>query len=112
VFAHVFDEAARRRLDALAWGALAPGVSLQGVENVAMTAAARGVRVPNAHAVPTLVWHQAGDEACARELGRWVATQSGVDPAQVKVRPLPKGFRGQRGVVELWWPPSREASAR
>ena len=113
VFAHVFDEASRGTLDAFAWNGLRPVVALQGVENVAMTAAARGTRVPNAHPVPTLVWHQADDAPCAQALGQWVAGQAGLDAAQqVRVRPLPKGFRGQRGVIELWWPPARDAAAR
>ena len=112
VFAHVFDEASRGTLDAFAWTGLPPGVALQGVENVAMTAAARGTRVPSAHPVTTLVWHQADDAPCARDLGLWVAREAGLDATQVRVRPLPKGFRGQPGVIELWWPPSRDAAAR
>lgn len=109
LYIHVFDATGSAALLALPWErtGLFPGAPE--IENVAITAAARGERPPRAHAQPTLLLHDtAGSIDCAEALGLWLArpAEAGAPASPIRIRPLPRGYRGRPGVIELWWPPA------
>ncbi len=111
VYAHVHDEASRGLVAGLGWQGISAFVKVQGVENVRVSAAARGEAMPEPHPMPTLVVHDLRhDLGCATELANWVVGQpyyraSGQSWTQFRIRALPRGYTGRPGVIELWWPP-------
>lgn len=111
VYVQVYDEVARARMNRIGWDAIWPRVSMPGIENVAITAFARNAQPPEPHPVPTLIVHRyQRDRACAEALADWLAEQpeiadAGMPRTSFRVRALPKGFKAQDGVIELWWPP-------
>lgn len=114
LYIHVFDEAGSAAMLALPWDEtqLFPGTPE--IENVAVTAAARGERAPRAHPQPTLLLHDpAYSVDCAEALGLWLAgpARAGMSAQPIRIRPLPKGYRGRPGVIELWWPPAGDTAA-
>lgn len=114
VYVQVYDESARALLQRVEWKLLRPQVIMPGIENVRITAAARDASPPAPHPVPTLLVHDSGkDGACAEELRDWLALQLKRGRAEFDIRPLPKGFSAEPGVIELWWPPqARKASSQ
>ncbi len=106
VYVQVYDEASRALLQRAQWPLLRPQVIMPGIENVRITAAARDASPPAPHPVPTLLVHDSDkDGACAQEVRDWLSLQLKVERARFDVRPLPKGFSSEPGVIELWWPP-------
>lgn len=111
VYVQVYDEAARARLNAVGWDAIRPQVRMPGIENVAISAFARNASPPEPHRVPTLIVHRyERDRACGEALADWLAGQpqiadAGMARSSFRVLALPKGFKAQDGVIELWWPP-------
>lgn len=108
LFAQVHEESSREMVSGLAWDSVAAIVRMQGVENVAITAAAQGRGAPTPHPVPTLIVHDlARDKPCAVALTQWIAAQlpARAAPLEFRIRALPRGYNGRPGVIELWWPP-------
>ena len=58
---------------------------------------------------PTLIVHEAADQACALSLARAIsdalAVQDRNDGGKVWLRALPKSLKPRPGVIELWLPP-------
>ena len=103
----VFDEPGRQALLSREWKNTGLFVAAPEIENVAVTAAARGERPPKGHSQPTLVLHDASASlGCAEALGLWLARpgEGGGKAQPIRIRPLPKGYGGRPGVIELWWP--------
>lgn len=114
LYIQVFDAEGGAAMLALPWEktGLFPGTPE--IENVAVTAAARGERPPRPHAQPTLLLHDPARSAeCADALAAWLtgASAGRAPMAPIRIRPLPKGYRGQSGVIELWWPPADAPAA-
>ncbi len=117
LYVQIYDEPSRGIVAGLDWSALRPALTMHGIENVSISAAARGARMPDFQRVPKLVVHDLeNDQACAGALTRWITAQphdldSGQRWPEIRVVGLPKGHRGRKGVIELWWPalPSHEA---
>lgn len=108
LFVQVYEESSREVVSGLAWGNVAASLRMQGIENVAITAAAQGRGAPIPHPVPTLIVHDlARDKACAVALTQWIAAQlpARAAPLEFRIRTLPRGYTGRPGVIELWWPP-------
>lgn len=109
LYIHVFDQAGSAAILAMPWDRTGLFAGAPEIENVVVTAAARGERPSRAHPQPTLLVHDpARSVDCAEALGLWLARPATADaPAQpIRIRPLPKGYRGRSGVIELWWPPA------
>ncbi len=109
LYVQVYDEAMRKTMmKQLAWTAIGKQVHMPGVENVVTTARARGVAVGGRYDAPTLRVHRMEpDEACARAIATWVVNQPALAAqgwSDIKVLPLPRGYAGRPGVIELWWP--------
>lgn len=114
LYIQVFDAEGGAAMLALPWEktGLFPGTPE--IENVAVTAAARGERPPRPHPQPTLLLHDPARSAeCAAALAAWLtdARAARGQAAPIRIRPLPKGYRGQSGVIELWWPPADAPAA-
>lgn len=108
LYIHVFDADGSAAMLALPWERSGLFAGTPEIENVAVTAAARGERPPRAHVQPTLLLHDPAHSVdCSEALGLWLArpTDAGAPASAIRIRPLPKGYRGQPGVIELWWPP-------
>jgi len=112
LYIQVFDAEGGAAMLALPWEktGLFPGTPE--IENVAVTAAARGERPPRPHAQPTLLLHDPVRSAeCADALAVWLTGTHRGRTAPIRIRPLPKGYRGRSGVIELWWPPGDAPAA-
>ena len=108
LFAQIYEESSRGLVSGLAWDTVGATFRMQGIENVAITAAAQGRGAPTQHRVPTLIVHDlARDKGCAIALTKWIAAQLPASdaPLEFQVRALPRGYTGRPGVIELWWPP-------
>lgn len=108
LFAQIYEESSRSLVSDLAWDSVGAIFRMQGIENVAITAAAQGRGAPAQHPVPTLIVHDlARDKDCAVALTQWIAGQlpASDTPLEFRVRALPRGYTGRPGVIELWWPP-------
>ena len=119
VYVQMYDEAARGRLNGVEWDAIRLQVSMPAIENVAISAFARNASPPEPHRVPTLIVHRnQRDRACGEALADWLARQpqiadAGMARSSFRVLALPRGFKAQDGVIELWWPPQiQQASSR
>jgi hypothetical protein len=108
VFAQIYEESSRGVVAGLPWETVGASLRMQGIENVAITAAAEGRGAPKPHPAPTLIVHDlARDRACAVALTQWIAAQlpARAEPLEFRIRTLPRGYSGRSGVIELWWPP-------
>ncbi len=108
LYIQVYDETARRRVAEVPWSSVAGTLSMPGIENVVLTAAARGGKPPEPHRSPLLLVHDRADgQACGRAVADWLSVQLGLTSA-ISVRNLPRPLLAQPGVLELWLPPSQD----
>ena len=108
LYVQVYDEQTRATMKRVAWAAIDKQVRMPGIENVVTTARARGVTVGDTYSAPTMRVHRMEqDKACAEAIAAWLLGQPALavqDWTKIKVLPLPSGYTGRAGVVELWWP--------
>jgi hypothetical protein len=80
------------------------------VENVVLTAKARGSAAPSQWARPTLLVHRRDDadgRGCAQYIGGRLdaKAQEFYQGLSIEVKDLPRSIRSERHVIELWLPP-------
>jgi hypothetical protein len=108
LYVQVYDEQTRAMMKRVAWAAIDKQVRMPGIENVVTTARARGVTVGDTYSAPTMRVHRMEhDKACAEAIAAWLLGQPALAVqgwTKIEVLPLPSGYTGRAGVVELWWP--------
>ncbi|WP_449433779.1 hypothetical protein [Pseudomonas putida] len=78
------------------------GASVPPVEDVMDSARRANRRVPTPYPGPTVVYHDQASQGCAEQLKAIDAAKSW------SVTPLADGLKGQKGVIEVWLPPSTQ----
>lgn len=76
------------------------GASVPPVEDVVDSARRANRRAPTPYSVPTVIYHDQASQDCANQLKSIDAAKSWI------VAPLADGLKGQKGVIEVWLPPS------
>lgn len=99
VYIQIFGPELRDRVRLLRepWREL--GASVPPVEDVLDTARRRGRNAPQAPAQPTVIFHDSGSEACARQLPPPDKT------SPWSIRSLSPQLKGTPGTIEVWIPP-------
>ncbi|MDH3459987.1 MAG: hypothetical protein OEM00_03225 [Burkholderiaceae bacterium] len=112
LYVRIYDEASRNDATALARLLQEQGgrsLLLAPVEDVTRSAALRQQSRPVPWPQPTLIVHEAADQACALSLARAIsdalAVQDRNEGGKVWLRALPKSLKPRPGVIELWLPP-------
>ncbi|VVP05605.1 hypothetical protein PS838_03052 [Pseudomonas fluorescens] len=78
------------------------GASVPPVEDVVDSARRANRRAPAPYPSPTVVYHDQASKDCADRLKSIDAAKSWI------VSPLAEGLKGQKGVIEVWLPPSTQ----